>query len=75
MWRCRVKRSFDALRGMADNQLAAVVKGLPPNAHVGAEAITVAATLFNWIAMNVPEEEKRADIANKVSLALGLENT
>ena len=65
--------TFDALHAIAESQRAAVVKGTPPDTQVGAEAIIVAATLFDWIAANVPEEDRRVSAANKVALALNLE--
>jgi hypothetical protein len=68
-----VRYTFESLRGSADLQLAAVQAGDGPDTQTGADAVLVAATLFDWIAVNIPDEAKRADVARRVAIALNLE--
>lgn len=59
-------------RHSSELQLAALEKE-PPDVQTGADAIVVAATLFDWIAVNVTDEARRADIARRIATALNME--
>lgn len=69
-----MKYTFDMFRHSSDLQRASLDKE-PPDVQLGADAIIVAATLFDWIAVNVTDEIQRADIARRVAVALNLETT
>lgn len=66
--------TFEELRAVAIRQkVALTTEHEPPDTDTGASAVIVADALFEWIAANVTDPKRRADVAAHVVAALGLE--